>query len=66
MKEKIFTFFIFFIILIATIVFWEEYSFKKTIQKKIFEECMARVAGDQDYIMLKEVNVPRCLEVSKQ
>lgn len=66
MNERIFTLIISFTILIVAIIFWEEYSFKKEVQLKIFEKCMMRVADDQDYEILKEVNVPRCLEVSKQ
>lgn len=61
MKNKITISIIALVLLLLTIVFWQEYSFKKNINLKIFEICIETVPSDilQDYEMLK-VNIDHC------
>jgi hypothetical protein len=61
MKKKITISVITLILLLLTIVFWQEYSFRKNLNLKIFEICMETVPSDilQDYEMLK-INTDHC------
>ncbi|RJO59026.1 hypothetical protein C4546_04335 [Candidatus Parcubacteria bacterium] len=54
-----------FILLIVTIVFWEEYSFRKKIQAINYEKCLASVPDDANWSMLQEVTFPHCLQITK-
>lgn len=65
MKQKILLLLLGFILLIVAIIFWQEYSYKKSINLETFKKCMTKIPADQDWVTLQELNVPRCKEIAK-
>jgi len=66
MKQKVINSILAFIVILLAITVWQEYSFRKNLDLKIFEVCMNTVPSDtlQDLGVLK-ANVGHCKDLIK-